>query len=175
MGNAASTEVLDPETVRENEIDAILLSVDHKITEQKINNEVIKAIPVGLCKHSSTLESLNMNSNKIQDCKRITLLLNLKRLTLTHNCLVNLQPELFTPPKLESLDLSYNGIVEVIPEIGNLKALTTFIASYNEISRVAVEIADCVSLKTLILDHNKVKSSLNIHLFQLYFDLIFHH
>lgn len=162
MGNAASSEILDAETVRENEINTILLGVDHKIAEQKINNEIIKAVPVGLCKHSSTLESLNMNSNRIQDCKRITLLLNLKRLTLTHNCLVNLQPELFTPPKLEFLDLSHNKIVEIIPEIGNLKALSTFIASYNEISKVSIEISNCVSLKTLILDHNKVNTHIYI-------------
>lgn len=162
MGNAASTEALDAETARENEIDTILLGVGHKIIEQKINNEIIKAIPVGLCKHSSTLESLNMNNNKIEDCRRITMLLNLRRLTLTHNCLGTLQPELFTPPKLEFLDLSYNRIPEILPEIENLKALSTFIASYNEISIIPVEIANCIALRTLILDHNKVNNNRNI-------------
>lgn len=164
MGNVPSSEVLDAEKARESEISAILASADHKIVEQKINNEIIRGIPEGLANHSETLESLNMNSNKIDDCRGVALLPNLRRLSLAHNWIVVLPPELFAPTNLEFLDLSHNEITIISPAIGNLKMLTTLIASYNDLTDIPAEIASCLALKTLILDHNRVRNKTIQHI-----------
>jgi Leucine-rich repeat (LRR) protein len=97
-----------------------------------------------------------LRSNRIKQLPlELCHLIELKRLYLGRNKLINL-PELFSLlQNLNELDLSYNRFTELSEDIFDIRSLQFLDISYNHIKYLPRSIAHLSSLQTLHLDGNK--------------------
>jgi Leucine-rich repeat (LRR) protein len=88
----------------------------------------------------------------------ISHLTNLKVLTIDHNQLTQLRPDIFQPlTSLQQLNISRNQLTCLPPSIGQLSKLIHLDASHNHLNSLP-SLARCTALETLNLSYNNYKT-----------------
>ena len=108
---------------------------------------------IGLLVH---IKILHLDKNFLKTFPNICNLTNLEELSLSHNELENIPPDIGQLVKLETFDISHNKLIYIPNEIGQLKKLDCLDLSHNKLTYIPNEIRQLKKLDCLDLSCNKL-------------------
>ena len=107
----------------------------------------------------TSLQTLNLSNNAIENIESVSALSSLSVLHLEHNNLSRLPDGVEGLTNLGELYVSNNSIEELPQTIKELKALRIFDASENRLQQIPGELSQCRKLKSLLLTSNPLKDN----------------
>jgi Leucine-rich repeat (LRR) protein len=136
----------------------LMENFDSKTKVLNLASQLPQGFPLQILRHFSHLESLDLNSNKLEEIPDTLFISNLKNLNLANNCLEEI-PAKLSLMKLTSLDLSYNNFSYFPKAVEKMSTLKELKLAWNKIHELKIQ-----NLKNLNLLHAQANDITNLPL-----------